>query len=465
MQPNILLLIADQFRGDCLSIEGHPVLLTPNLDDMAAGGTRFQRAYSTCPSCVPARRAFLTGVHPGNNGMVGMEDGHEITTPTFPAALRDAGYQTVHIGRMQHQYPPSARYGYEHMVSTYFNKVDDAYGRDLSNLTAGVGDVKGNGVSNNGWGARPWHLPEPLHPTSWVVRKNREFLREADETCPLFLTASFQGPHPPLIPPAFYMDRYLRADLPEPVIGDWAEPAPAHSGLESAQICLKGEALRSMYAGYFGMINHIDDELYWLIQEFKRRSQEQGREWVILFTADHGEMLGDHHLFRKCVAYEGSARIPYIWQGSPGMKFKEGQAVTSPVCLEDIFPTLIELAGAPEVPGLDGKSLVPVLRGEKSSVREILHGEHAQQYGNWINQANQYLTDGQWKYIWHPLTGNEELFDLVADPGETRNQINVTLDVADKFRNTLVHILEKRPENFVVGGKLQIVKNTPKWIG
>jgi len=463
-RPNILLLIADQFRGDCLSIENHPVLSTPNLDDLAAQGVFFHRAYSTCPSCIPARRALLTGLHPAANGLVGMEGGHTIETPTLPGELRRAGYQTAFIGRMMHQHPATARYGYEHFTSTYFDSPDDEYGKDLARAPYGPSDLRGSGISNNGWTARPWHLDESLHPTNWVTRKNREFLRSADETCPLFLTASFQGPHPPLTPPAFYMERYLRCELAEPRIGAWTEPPPLHSGIEARRVHLQGERLRNTLAGYFGMINHLDDQLYWLIGEFMQRSRNLQREWLVVFTSDHGEMLGDHYLFRKCEPYEGSARIPFIFRASPGLRFAAGIRVDSPVCLEDLFPTLAELAGLKEGPSVDGHSLVPVLRGESTQVRTLLHGEHARQYAD--EQAHHFVTDGCWKYIWRPLTGVEQLFDLRTDPFELQDLSTIRIDKKSFFRNELVDILKGRPEGFVNSrGDLQTVQQSPRWIG
>ena len=113
-RPNLLLIMTDQQRGDCLSIDGHPVLQTPNMDSLGAGGARFRRGYTTCPSCVPARRSILTGQYPATHGMVGMQGGVEWNPhTTLPQALRDAGYQTIFVGRTMHQHPRWKRYGFE----------------------------------------------------------------------------------------------------------------------------------------------------------------------------------------------------------------------------------------------------------------------------------------------------------------------------------------------------------------
>ncbi len=455
-RPNILLIMPDQMRGDCLSLAGHPAVLTPNIDEIGGQGTHFRRMYSTCPSCIPARRSMLTGLFPATGGMVGYREGLPITSPTLPDELRKYGYHTAIAGRYMHQWPPEESYGYETVVYASVYREDN-YSRMLEEACPGAGGVRGHGVTFNGWTAKPWHLPEYLHPVNWTVTQARRMLGEHDVNRPLFLTTSFYAPHPPLIPPAFYLERYLRMDLPPTTVGDWASP-PANDavghGVDAARTVLKGEALRSAQAGYFGSINHIDDQIYWLIRKFTTLSHEAKRPWVILFTSDHGEMLGDHHYFRKCEPYEGSAGVPLLIRGSNGLGFRPGITCDTPVCLEDIMPTLLELAGAPIPDDLDGKSLLPILRGEADRVRPWLHGEHAACYS--ADQAFHSITDGRLKYIWRPRSGAEQLFDLAVDPGECT-------DLADskdrapalkQFRERLIETLRNRPEGFTDGHQL-----------
>jgi arylsulfatase len=459
--PDILLVMPDQMRGDCFALAGHPVLLTPTIDAIGGGGAHFRRAYTTCPSCIPARRSLLTGQFPATNGMVGFQDGLPIAAPTLPHLLGVAGYQTALVGRHMHQYPYEDGYGYQtqRLGSTYIDH--DEYARQVEREVPGSGGVKGHGISFNGWTAKPWHLPEHLHPTNWVAQRAREVVHQADDV-PLFLTASFYAPHPPLIPPAFYYDRYRRMDLPDPAIGAWAQP-PANDGrglpVESPRVALRGEALRAAQAGYFGLINHLDDQVCWLIADFTARAQRRRRPWVIVFTSDHGEMLGDHHYFRKCEPYEGSARIPLLIQGSPELGFTPGLVADAPVCLEDLLPTLLEVAGVPAPDGVDGCSLVPMLRGEAGGVRDWLHGEHAPCYSR--EQAHHYLTDGRQKYIWRPTIGEEQLFDLVADPGELDDLAPDPRRESDlcTWRMRLLATLRGRPEGFVDGDRL--VANRP----
>lgn len=456
-RPNILLIMPDQMRGDCLSLARHPVLLTPNIDEIGGQGAFFTHAYTTCASCIPARRALLTGRYPANNGMVGYQEGVPIQSPTLPECLRRAGYATAIAGRYMHQSPYTSGYGYETRIlgSTYI--ADDDYARMLDAAAPNYGGIRGLGLTFNGWRARPWPLDEQLHPTHWVVQQARRLVREQPEEKPLFLTASFYAPHPPLCPPRDYMERYLAQDLPPAATGTWAAP-PAGQGLgagvDAHRVCLGREALRNAQAGYYGLIQHIDDQLYWLLHEFRSRSRNLDRPWVIVFTSDHGEMLGDHYFFRKCQPYEGASHIPFLIQASPEMGFRPGLQCDHPVCLEDLMPTLLSLADLIVPDGVDGEDLGPVLRGESGVHRPWLHGEHAPCYSE--DQAYHFLTDGARKYIWRPTDGAEQFFDLGKDPRELRDLAHdyAYAPALATWRQRLIGHLTDRPEGFSDGTQL-----------
>lgn len=447
-RPNFVIFMTDQQRGDCLSIAGHTVLLTPNMDSIGGEGTHFSRAYSTCPSCIPARRCLLTGRFPVNNRMVGFMETPWDPSTTLPRELQAAGYQTAIVGRNMHQYRPDSFYGFEYVAENYSAYLEPAQ-------PAGAGGLFAHGISGNGWTARPWHLPEHLHYSHWVVNEALRFLANRDKTRPFFLVVSFIAPHPPLTPPAFYMERYLRMDLPEPAIGDWAEPPPCDGiGLhvESDRVLLKGEALRSCLAGYFGLINHLDDQFYRVLG---RNPHVDFGNTVTMLTSDHGEMLGDHYLFRKCYPYEGSARIPLLISAPSAYGCKTHQVRSEPVCLEDIVPTVLELADCDIPESVDGRSLVPLLRGEPNPEwRPYLHGEHSPCYR--IEQGNHYLIDGREKYVWLPHSGRELLFDLEKDPRELHD-LTACPDHAERlarWRNRLIEQLKDRPEGFTDGREL-----------
>lgn len=458
-KPDILILMPDQWRGDALSAVGHPVVKTPTLDRLAAQGALFRRAYSTCPSCIPARQSLLTGLFPATRGLVGYAP-MKLSNPTLPALLTGAGYATVLVGRNMHQNPPNPTVGYEQefLGSTYLS--DDDYDKALRAASPVSGGIRATierlGVTTNFWQARAWDLPDELHPTEWIAARSRRVIAEAEATKPLFLTVSFYAPHPPLFPPKAYFEKYRTAALPPAARGDWVkwESLQVEGDRAGHRIRLEGEILRDAQAGYFGLIEHLDAQLAPLIADFTARSEKQGRPWIIVFTTDHGEMLGDHGYFRKCEPYEGSANIPFIVAASPAMQFARGMRSMRPVCLEDVMPTLLTVAGVPIPQPMDGVNLAPALRGGPVPVREVLHIEHGATYG--AEQAFHSLTDGRHKYIWRPANGAEQLFDLERDPREEHDLARVASfqKAVAVWRARLVRTLAGRPEGFSDGARL-----------
>ncbi len=460
-RPNIILVMTDQHRGDCLGIEGHPCLLTPNLDAIAHGGTRFTQAFSTCPICIPARRSLMSGQFPATHGLLGFREGLEWNPPaTLPGELSHAGYETFIVGRSMHLHPSRKRYGFDHMVLSGDVHPDDV----VEHLPGGPASSWGHGLDPNGWTARPWHLDETLHPSYRTANDAIRFLNRRDPSCPFFLCVNFAGPHPPFYPPAFYMDRYLRQDLPAPTYGTWAT-APANAGMglpiNDHTQHLTGEALRSCQAGYYGLINHIDDQIHRFLSPWGGLDPQTAANTVIIFIADHGEMLGDHYLFRKSSPYQGAVRVPFLIKTPSHWQMPTAQTCSSAVCLEDIMPTVLELADVPIPPSVQGQSLVPILKGDPTISRDYVHGEQACPPDDRL--CFHYLTDGQHKYIWFTNTGKEQFFDLQNDPNETANLINHS-DHEQKvaqWRKRLVIHLQNRPEGFSDGSHLLHGKPCP----
>jgi len=458
-KPDILLIMPDQMRGDCLSILGHSSVRTDQLDELAREGVLFRRAYTTVASCIPARYALLTGLYPQTSGVVGFR-AKPFSTQTLPELLVRAGYATVLVGRNMHQPPASKSCGYKKRIlgSTYV--ADDEYDKFLKRSSPSTGGIRklveDLGVTYNHWQAKPWLLADSLHPTEWVIAQSRKIVKETDTDQPLFLTTSFYAPHPPLFPPKKYFDAYLKQKPPAPAHGDWVDwKALSLKGDRTGhRVMLEGEILRASQAGYFGLIEHLDDQTSLLVRDFKTRSEKAGRSWVIVVTSDHGEMLGDHGYFRKCEPYEGSANIPFIICGSPTLGFKAGLHIKQPVCLEDIMPTLLALAGTKSSTQVDGINLVPILRGKKHLIREWLHFEHAPCYSQ--EQAFHALTDGHFKYIWRPTNGKEQLFDLNKDLKEEHDLSNDASHstILETWRTRLVQRLANRPEGFSKNGRL-----------
>jgi arylsulfatase A-like enzyme len=454
--PNILLILTDQQRGDCIGVDSlaPDVLQTPNLDWLANSGTRFARGYSECPSCVPARRSLMSGTAPAANGMVGYQDGVDWEPPaTLAGELTGAGYHTELIGKL-HLHPARKPYGFQNVQLADATKGDNDYITWLKEECGRREQDPGfmHGVSANGWVGRPHVLPEEQMHTFWCVDRAIDYLRTRDQSAPAFLNLSFIDPHPPLTPPPFYYDRYIQRELPRPDVGDWA---PLFDGPQrglnpdASKLRLPDVDMQCCRAGYYGMINFIDDQLGRLFHACPELD-----EWLVIFTSDHGEMLGDHNLFRKTWPYEASARVPFLVRLPRSLQGPDQQVSHAPVGWQDIMPTILAAAGVPVPESCTGKSLFPIVRGEGDSVREILHGEHAGCYD--YADGNHWITDGRMKYIWYSQTGAEQFFDLENDPREMENLAaqDGSSDLLSTWRANLAEFLLDRPESFTDGTKL-----------
>ncbi|MEM7626068.1 MAG: sulfatase-like hydrolase/transferase [Planctomycetota bacterium] len=474
-RPNILLVMTDQQRGDCLGRAGHPDLLTPNLDALSHAGAYFQNAYSECPICIPARHAVMTGKRPQNSGVTGYASTARIADEanTLPNLLRRAGYQTATVGRSMHTHPHYRRYGFE-VVNN--NEQGDFYRKhpEVQPLSHSEGNwntwphAHDHGLSPSGITARPWHLEDRYHETNVSIRKAIQFLDERDREDPFFLYVGTVAPHPPLLPPACYYDRYDRDDLEQqPCIGDWVDTdrdpllctptqEPPQS-IQEARVVLDGHQRRSTLAGYLGLINHFDDQLQLLLMRLA--SEGLAQNTVVIFTSDHGEMLGDHHCFRKSMPYEGAAHIPFLMRG-PGIN--PHTVVDSPVALMDILPTCCDLAGIDIPDSIDGQSLLPLLRGETID-RPFVHGTHSEMHG--AHNGFHFLVDGRYKYIWWVGPGTEQLFDLTQDSRETQDLADDPgqMETLERFRAGLIDLIADAPEGFVREGRLVSGLNYPSY--
>jgi arylsulfatase A-like enzyme len=419
-RPNIIFIVTDQMRSDCLGVLGHPVVRTPNLDRLASEGTVFTNAYSPCPSCIAARASIFTGLRPTSHGRLGYRD----KVPwryenTLAEVFSRSGYQTHCVGKT-HFYPQRLPMGFEtqdsyEALQNFGNGYVNDYFEWLKQRTAV--QERDSGLDSNSWVGGESCLPEELHNNSWVATRGIDFLKRWDRQRPFFLNLSFHRPHAPLDPPKEYRAMYKDTPIPPVPVGDWAERHNVPVKDKNAwQGRLSDEDLANGRRSYYALITHIDAQ----IGRFRQALEEMdaGPTWF-LFTSDHGEMLGDHNLFRKTYAYEGSAGVPMIvTPPEGGCRQKTSDA---PVSLQDIMPTLLEAAGLTIPDHVEGKSMLPLLKNAAvdTNWRDYVHGEHSPCYDK--DTGMQYLTDGKEKYIWYTTTGEEQLFNLIEDPDECRN--------------------------------------------
>lgn len=461
--PNVVLICADQWRGDCLSIDGHATIRTPFLDQLALRGARFTRAYSPTPTCIPARASLYTGLDPRTHGRVGYRDGVPWTYDTYLAQeFTDHGYQTQAVGKL-HVYPPRFQAGFQNVIlhdgylhyrrsgATAPDLVDDYLPWLRQQLGRDATDVD-HGLNANSIVARPWSEPEHTHATNYVVTQSIDFLRRRDTTKPFFLFMSFHHPHPPLVPPSWALEQYLDESMPLPPVGDWVEEFEEYASPNQPDLTVgrvEPQVLQRARAGYYGLATHIDHQINRFLETFRDFGGLDNT--YICFVSDHGEMLGDHNMFRKSVPYEGSCHVPLILAGPENSGINKGSTIDGVVGLQDIMPTLLDCARLPVPDGLDGRSLLPQARGNGASIREFLHGEHAYE-----QQSIQWLTDGMQKYVWFSGTGHEQLFDLTNDRQELHNLSNHADWRArlSQWRSRLIETLAESEEGYSDGKQL-----------
>ncbi len=450
-RPNILLITTDQHRGDHLSIAGHPVVQTPNLDSFVSQGAYFPNAYSEIPSTTGARLCMLRGRGSYDCGLIGYAAVEWNERDSLADVLARHGYHCINVG-WRNLHPRRKLYGFHTVIPHDFREGADDYAEWLKRELGPQASEFGHGLNPNGWTARPWHLEERYHPVVWTVDTVIEQIRKRDPTKPFFVWCSFLRPHSPYDPPKSFWDMFVNREIPDPPVGDWAKkydvPGPGHSVIAWFGR-LPPEQTRLMRLAYIAMISFIDFQIGRLLTflEYERLLNDT----LIIFTSDHGDMMGDHCLHRKTYAYEGSARIPLLIRYPKGWDLPTG-AFEHVVGLQDIMPTILEAAGIEPPEGVTGRSLFAAIRGEPW--REFIHGEHSPCYC--LEEAMHYLTDGREKYIWFPARSEELFFDLSSDRQERHNLANDPehRERVELWRRRLVNLLAKRGDGFSDGKRL-----------
>lgn len=476
-KPNILFVMTDQHRGDALGADPHcptdsdgrSLVHTPNIDNFVEDGALFSSAYSPAPTCVPARRCLWTGQTPASCDGTYYHGREWDFENSLPHMLRDAGYQTLLSGKT-HSSPYRNHFGFEDMeIHAALDSPRprgpgfyDDYMEWLDRRSNGEYDENSHGLNRNSWDPRPWNRPEHEHPTNWTTNRALEHLEKRDPTRPFFLTVSYVRPHQPFDPPQRYWDMYADQELPKPVIGDWAEErfrdlVPEHPNPDAWLADLPPTIVHRARAAYYGLITHIDHQLSRILTQLSHMNELENT--LIIFTSDHGDMLGDHLHWRKTYPYEGSARIPMLIQYPSSMadEYETGQFIDRPVGIEDIMPTVLDAAHISCPDTVEGRNLFDLIGSpDREDWRRWYHGEHGPTFHE--STACQYIV-GEFKYMWNPITGDELLFDLEHDPNELTNLSDDPDYEAElsRLRNVLGTRLAGRPEGFSNGEELQTV--------
>lgn len=460
---HIILIMADQFRGDCVGYGGNRSIMTPYLDELASEGCYFERGYSPSPTCVPARACLVTGKKASRTGFFSNNFSQPWEFgPTLMETLQRGGYQTVNVGK-NHFKPLRCKLGFE--VNLLYEVADDENGMPsdyhlwLNRQAPGVLDTAKQ-YSPNAWQVIPWTEESRLHPNEWTVTAAVEQLALRDPTRPFYLQVSFQRPHPPLDPPKDVLDLYEDDGVPEPVVGDWALQFEEDTKcIEPFEGRIPKRYLKQAKKAYYASITHIDRQIGRLIQYLRR--QKLYDQTTIVFVSDHGEMMGDHNMFRKGPFFEGSARIPFIVKFAKGICDEaEGRRCTTPVSLLDLYPTFAGISGLDAPDDLDGLNLCGIIRDPAK--RKFVFSENYRQ-NRLVTTGGAAVMGSRYKYIWNSWAGQEYLFDLKEDPDELVNCVREAdkSAVVEEMRSVVIEEYRSRPgdrmldeEGGLLGGRI-----------
>jgi arylsulfatase A-like enzyme len=447
--PNIVMVMSDQHRGDMMGCAGDPGVLTPNLDRLAGEGVRFSRVTCQGPLCMPARASFMTERYVRDHGVYTNWAEIASDAPTYVWALRTAGYHTTLLGKAH-------LYRDENLQATH---IDDLAGRlealgfaevreTGDKFCAGtpnrytdflrerglldaylqhIADRSYQGDNETGqnatkrvpmWDATPTPVPLDAYIDTWHGNEAVRWIAEYDRPEPFFLFVGFPGPHDPWDAPKSAVDRYGDVDVSMPR----STQRPALDGTGRYEHLLRSflwlsdtetmsdAAIRGMRRAYSADVSVIDDAVGRIVAALDAK-QLLDNTWVI-YTSDHGEMGGNHGLMSKCVMYEPAVRVPLIVRPPDGCASRVVESLVEHV---DVPATVRDIAGAPDVPNSEGKSLLRCVRGDSPPERSVAVSE------NWGFAS--FETDRYKLVVDEDALSPCQLFDLAEDPTEDHNRL------------------------------------------
>ncbi len=413
-RPNVVLLFTDEQRYDTIGALGCDYMVTPNLDRLVREGCAFTHACTPNPVCVPARHNLLTGLYSRDTGM--SENQTAVMPPSIPRLpqiLADAGYHCEVVGKMHFQ-PARTHHGFHRMqvmAELFRNVGDDDFAMYLRSV--GLGHIRNiHGVRNLLYD-QPQRslLPEEHHGTTWVGDRAADCVRR-NRNRPFFLWAGWIAPHPPFAPPADLADLYKDAPLPEPT----PQEEDANPRLQRHRLAMddptpgKIRRVRELYAA---SVTHIDRNVGKVIEALEETGQLDNT--LVIFTSDHGDMLGDNGAWSKQVPNDPSVRIPFIMR-CPG-RIEAGTVRHDYADLVDILPTVLDACGVdyPSDIEFPGESLL-ISEGCGAKDRSVHYMENSRGRGRVISLRGQ-----RHKYNYWFDGGREELYDMEEEPAEIHN--------------------------------------------
>ena len=480
-QPNILVLMSDQHRADILGAAGDPVVITPHLDALAEEGVRYDNVFCQGPLCMPARASFLTERYVRDHGVFENRWDVPHTFPTFLHKTREVGYHTACIGKMhlwvhgqrdsqgrrvitdaRQRSADMIEYGFDEPIETLGKLASVRLGSEYGDHLAARGllgtyrdwvarrQYGGGGHTSTetlpNWAVGSIPLPPEDYIDAWHGERVARWIEEYDRDKPWLLWVGFPGPHDPWDAPREYVDRYRDAALPMPRTlrrPDIPDGGPFEAFLaywlwvHSDSATLTEERIQDVRRHYYADISVIDDA----VGRIRRALTDTGQAdntWII-YTSDHGEMMGEHRMLMKMVFYDQATRVPLIIRPPAGT---DPAVVPDLVEHLDIAATIRAIAGADGVDTFEGRALVGPDGHPRSPARGVVHSEN---YGMAMARTHRH------KIVYHEDTLTPgQLFDLAEDPGEDRNLVDEP-DAAD----LVAELMETHARPFLAGGRVK----------
>lgn len=416
-RPNILIIQVDEMAQQALSVYGNRVAKTPHLDALAARSVVFENAYCNYPVCSPSRASMHAGKLPF--AIAQWDNGAEFFAeiPTFGHHLRKVGYSTTLCGKM-HFIGPDQYHGYEERLTTDVYPSDFSWTSNWTERIRKGGGIRVRNVTDAGPSIRNLQEDFDEEVAFEAVRRIYDLAREPGRD-PFLLTVSFTQPHPPFVAPQKYWDMYSddEIEMPRvpPIPYDKLDPfgQARYHAMGHHLFDLTDERVRRSRRAYFAMMTFVDDLIGEVLEALKQTGLD--KDTVIVFTSDHGEMLGERGMWMKECFYDWSAKVP-LFIAAPGVAAGRRDEVVS---LVDLMPTLLEFAGdAGRRPtGQDGDSLVALLSGHAEGWKDEAICEYA---GSGYPAPSRMVRQGRYKY-WVSQGLPPVLHDVVADPDELEN--------------------------------------------
>lgn len=440
--------MADQLRHDYLGCAGASFVSTPNINRLAARGTRFTQCCTNAPVCGPARISLATGLLPTRLGTTENNLSHmPISVWNHYRHFRDNGYRVEVVGRHDLSKPgnPASRYGTRPLNYSYgFTRALEMEGLMSSTLAANE-SARGPYTSylaergllgrfiedfrrraEKGWiigASQDYPLAKEHHIDAFIGRKAVERIEQIEDDYPFYMLVSLQSPHDPYAPPSELAANYRDAEVPEPILPDFTgKPDRVRLRYESLYAHATATDIQTARRQYCAKVELVDEQVGAILAALQRRGMADNT--IVVFASDHGDHLGDHGLFIKWTAYEPSVRVPFIMAG-PGIDSGASDAIIE---LQDAGPTLMELAGLPPKPGLDARSAAAVLRGE---------GRHHRDCAVSCQSTYNAIRTDRYKYI-ETHNDRAELYDLQEDPTERRNILDDLPETASALSRRLL---------------------------